>query len=285
MTHGQDIRETFARDGYVAPLAAMTQAEAAGYRARLEAIERDHAGHPFLKEGVYSMPHLLFPLVDEVMRRPSILEPVSQVLGPDLLVWGTTFFIKDADTPDHVTWHQDLTYWGLDSTREVTAWIALSAATVKSGAMRFLPGSHTKEIAPHRDTFGGTNLLTRGQEIAVEVDEARAVDVVLEPGQMSLHHGRLFHASHHNRSGDRRIGLALRYISPDMRQTVGKQDFAVLVQGEDSFGHFELLGPPRGVLHPDDVALVRRVNEIEQQYYYDGAAELGRHRQAADGMS
>ena len=283
MTHGQDIRESFERDGYVAPLTAMTAAEAGGYRAELEAIERDHAGHPFLKEGVYSMPHLLFPFVDEAMRRPSVLGPVSQVLGPDLLVWGATLFIKEADSPDYVSWHQDLTYWGLDSTREVTAWIALSPATVESGAMRFLPGSHIQDIVPHRDTFGDTNLLTRGQEIAVEVDEARAVDVVLAPGQMSLHHGRLFHASHPNRSGDRRIGLALRYISPDMRQTVGAKDFAVLVQGEDRFGHFELLGPPKGALHPDDVAQVQRVNEIEQQYYYDGAAELGRHRRAAPG--
>jgi hypothetical protein len=102
---------------------------------------------------------------------------------------------------------------------------------------------------------------------------------------MSLHHGRLFHASRPNRSADRRIGLAVRYISPAMRQTVGSKDFAVLVQGEDRFGHFELLGPPKGVLHPDDVALVRRVSEIEQNYYYDGAAEPGRHRQPADEIS
>ena len=99
---------------------------------------------------------------------------------------------------------------------------------------------------------------------------------------MSLHHGRLFHASHSNASADRRIGLALRYITPDMRQTVGKKDFAVLVQGVDRFGHFELIGPPKGVLHPDDVALVQRITAIEQQYYYDGAAELGRHRQAVE---
>jgi len=281
MTRREDLCESFERDGYRSPLEAMTAAEAAGYRDRLEAIERDHAGHPIMKEAIYSSPHLLFPFVDEIMRRPSVLGPVSRILGPDLLVWGATLFIKEAESPDHITWHQDLTYWGLDSAQEVTAWIALSPATVKSGAMRFIPGSHTEDIVPHRDTFGEANLLTRGQEIAVEVDEAEAVDVVLAPGQMSLHHGRLFHASRPNRSGDRRIGLAVRYISPEMRQTVGRKDFAVLVQGEDRFGHFELLGAPKGVLHPDDVALVRRVGEIEQSYYYAGAAELGRHRQPA----
>jgi hypothetical protein len=283
MTQSQDIGESFERDGYVFPLDAMSAEAAAGFRAELEAIEREHADHPLLQAAVYPTPHLLFPFVDEIMRRPAVLQPVSEILGDDLLLWSANLFIKGAGSPDYISWHQDLTYWGLDSTREVTAWIALSPATLESGAMRFVPGSHRQEIVPHRDTFGAANLLTRGQEIAVEVDEAAAVDVVLAPGQMSLHHGRLFHASHPNRSDDRRIGLALRYITPDMRQAVGKKDFAVLVQGEDRYGHFELLGPPKGALHPDDVALARRVGEIEQQYYYAGAAEPGRHRRAAGG--
>ena len=283
MTNEADVRARFARDGYVFPLDAMSAEEAAGFRADLEAIERDHADHPMLQAAVYPTPHLLFPFVDEIMRRPAVLRPVSEILGGDLLLWSANLFIKEAASPDYISWHQDLTYWGLDATREVTAWVALSPATVESGAMRFLPGSHAQEIVPHRDTFGDANLLTRGQEIAVEVDEASAVDVVLAPGRMSLHHGRLFHASHPNRTGDRRIGLALRYITPDMRQAVGEKDFAVLVQGEDRYGHFELLGPPKGALHPDDLALARRVGEIEQQYYYAGAAEPGRHRKAAGG--
>ncbi|MCG8358968.1 MAG: phytanoyl-CoA dioxygenase family protein, partial [Kiloniellales bacterium] len=123
------LRDGFARQGYVSPVTAMPAAEAATYRSILETIVRDHAAHPYLKAAVYSAPHLLFPFVDEIMRRPSILEPVAEVLGPDLLVWSTTLFIKEAESPDHVTWHQDLTYWGLDSTQEVTAWLALSPAT------------------------------------------------------------------------------------------------------------------------------------------------------------
>jgi ectoine hydroxylase-related dioxygenase (phytanoyl-CoA dioxygenase family) len=272
-----DIETRYARDGYVFPLAVMTAEEAAAGRAELERIERDFADRPYLKGEVLSTPHLLFPFVDEIMRRPSVLDPVSRVLGPDLLVWGCSFFIKEAGTPDHITWHQDLTYWGLDSTQEVTAWLALSPATVESGAMRFVPGSHRGAIVPHRDTFEQANLLSRGQEIAVEVDEATAVDVVLAPGEMSLHHGRLFHASNPNRSADRRIGLATRYISPDMRQSVGRKDFAVLVRGEDRFGHFELLDPPKGVLHPDDVARAARVNAVEREYFFADAEQLGHH--------
>ena len=278
-----DIEARYARDGFVFPLAAMPAGEAAAYRAELERIERDHAGHPYLVEVTWGTPHLLFPFVDEIMRRPSILGPVSRILGPDLLVWGTSFFIKEAASADHITWHQDLTYWGLDSTQEMTAWLALSPATPESGGMRFVPGTHKRAIVPHRDTFAEGNLLSRGQEIAVEVDESDAVDVTLAPGEMSLHHGRLFHASNANRSAGRRIGLAIRYISPDMRQSVGRKDFAVLVQGEDRFGHFELLGPPRGDFHPDDVARVEQVVAIEQEYYFAGAEQAGRHRRPAEG--
>ena len=148
--------------------------------------------------------------------------------------------------------------------------------------MRFIPGTHKQAIVPHRDTFSEINQLSRGQEIAVEVDEAEAVDVVLQPGEMSLHHGRLFHASHANRSDDRRIGLALRYISPEMRQVVGGKDHAMLVRGEDRHGHFTLLDPPKGGFHPDDIATLTRVMKLEEAYYFADAAEQGHHRLEAE---
>ncbi len=158
----------------------------------------------------------------------------------------------------------------------MAAWIALSPATPQSGAMRFVPGSHRLPIVPHRDTFAEANMLSRGQEIAVEVDEAEAVDVVLAPGEMSLHHGRMFHASHANRSADRRIGLAISYVSPDMRQVVGRRDFAVLVQGEDRHGHFEQPPPPSGVLDPGDVARAEEIGAAEDEFFYAGAAPARR---------
>lgn len=278
-----DIRDDYARRGYVFPLTVMTAAEAAAYRSELERVERDFADHPYRESGLVYSPHLLLPFVDEITRRPAILDQVSQILGPDLLVWSVTLFVKEAASPDYVSWHQDLTYWGLDSLQEATAWLALSPATLESGAMRFIPGSHRREIVPHRDTFADSNLLTRGQEIAVAVDESEAVDVVLRPGQMSLHHGRLFHASRPNRSPDRRIGLAIRYISPDMRQVIGRKDFAVLVQGEDRFGHFELTAPPRGDFDPDDLARVQALRAVEEEYYYADAADAGRRQRPEGG--
>ncbi len=277
-----DIRDAYEQQGYVFPLTAMTAAESAHYRAELERVERDFADHPYKESGLVYSPHLLLPFVDEITRLPAILDSVSQILGPDLLVWSVTLFVKEARSPAYVTWHQDLTYWGLDSLQEVTAWVALSPATLESGAMRFIPGSHRREIVPHRDTFAAENLLTRGQEIAVQVDEREAVDAVLRPGEISLHHGRLFHASPPNRSDDRRIGLAIRYISPDMRQVVGGKDFAVLVRGEDRFGHFEPMAPPKGDFDPGDVARVMAARALEEEYYYADASKAGRRQRVEE---
>lgn len=270
------LAAVFERDGFVFPIDAMTGAEASAYRAELEAAEPRFSNDPRLSYVLHGYCHHVLPFVDEMMRRPSILDPVSAVLGNDLLVWGCTLFIKEPRTPDYVTWHQDLTYWGLDSTEEVTAWVALSPATRESGCMRFVAGSHLRKIVEHRDTFSAKNMLSRGQEIAVEVDESEAVDVLLGPGQMSLHHGRTFHASHANRSNDRRIGMAFRYIAPSMQQTGGRRTVAVLVQGEDRYGHFELAPPPSGTLAPADMALLERAEALQHAILYEGAARDGR---------
>ena len=134
----------------------------------------------------------------------------KRFFGPNLLVFETVFFIKEAHTPHFVSWHQDLTYWGLDELSKVTAWVALIPATAQSGCMQFVPGSHHKPIGEHHDTFEEINMLSRGQILSKEVREEETIDIVLHPGKMSLHHGRMFHASPANRSADRRIGLAIR---------------------------------------------------------------------------
>ena len=126
--------------------------------------------------------------------------------------------------------------------------------------MRVVPGTHLREVVPHSDTFGAHNMLSRGQEIAVEVDEAHAVDLVLEPGQMSLHHVKIFHGSHQNRADDRRIGFAIRYLPPHVHQDVGA-DSATLVRGEDRCGQFELEPAPAFDLAPDAVAYHARVRD------------------------
>ena len=222
--------------GYYAPIRVMPAAEAEKLRRRLEAHEVEHG---VLKGTMRHKSHLLFTWLDGLIRHPAILDAVEGVIGPDILCWSSTFFIKEARDQGFVSWHQDSTYWGLDPADIVTAWVALSESTAENGAMRVIPDTQRLEQVAHRDTFAANNLLTRGQEIAVDVDGDTAVTLSLEPGEMSLHHVRLIHGSDPNPSAKRRIGFAIRYLPTHVRQVVGTRDSATLVRGVDRFGNFE----------------------------------------------
>ncbi|MEM7024870.1 MAG: phytanoyl-CoA dioxygenase family protein, partial [Pseudomonadota bacterium] len=196
------------------------------------------------------------------------------IIGPDILAWETVFFTKEAHTEDFISWHQDITYWGLDQQGDVvTAWLALSPSTPESGCMRVVAGTHLRDVVPHADTFGANNMLSRGQEIAVDVDEDHAVDLALQPGQMSLHHVKIFHGSRHNASDDRRIGFAIRYLPPHVEQQVGASDSATLVRGEDRHGNFELEPAPASDLAPEALAYHDKVRERRVAILMRDAAE------------
>ena len=244
-------------EGYLFPIDVLSAEEAARARAALEAHEARFGGE--LPKALRHKPHLTMRWADELIHHPRILDAVEDVIGPDILCWESVIFAKGPKTPDYIAWHQDITYWGLGSDDVVTAWLALSPSTGESGCMRVVPGTHTREVVPHRDTYAKENLLSRGQEIAVEVGEEQAVDIVLRPGQMSLHHVKIFHGSFQNRSADRRIGFAIRYIPPHVRQIVGAADSAMLVRGRDTAGHFELERRPVADLDPDQLAYHERL--------------------------
>ena len=244
-----DAQEQYFREnGYLFPLPVLDDREVGEYRACLEAFEA--AWGERARRILRQKCHLVLTWADALIRHPNILGPVSDLLGPDLLVWSTSFFIKDVGDPGFVSWHQDSTYWGLDNDDTITAWIALSRSYPENGCMRVIPGSHRLVRMPHNETFVADNLLSRGQEIAVEVDEKVAVDFVLEPGEASLHHALIVHGSKANTSDERRIGLAIRYIRPQARQIEEEWDSAMLVLGEDRFGHFELEPRPTRDLDP-----------------------------------
>ena len=226
----------YEREGYLFPFEVMSAAETAEARRRIEAFERKLGG-PLPKE-LRHKPHLYSSTIDAIVRSPRILDRVESLLGPDILCWESVLFIKEAKDPAFISWHQDVTYWGLEPYDILTAWVALSPSTRASGCMRVLPGSHVGEIAPHKDTFAPNNMLSRGQEIQVEVDEAKVVDIELPPGSMSLHHVKIAHGSDPNTADDRRIGLAIRYIPTRVRQAVGAGDTATLVRGVDRYRHF-----------------------------------------------
>jgi len=255
-------------NGYHFPVQAMSSHQAEQYRLALEAVENQYSAMLDLKKLAIGHANALLPFADEITRLPSILEPVKTILGPDILVWNASFFIKNARTDDYISWHQDLTYWGLTDSHEVTAWVALSPSTIKSGCVKFVPGTHKQSIVEHRDTFHDKNLLSRGQELSVEVDEDDAVSVELQPGEMSLHHGQVFHGSHKNRSNHRRIGLAIRYITPDMKQTTNDKTNATLVAGHDNYGHFNLISTPHGVLNAENVAAVQKNIELSKKFLF-----------------
>jgi non-heme Fe2+,alpha-ketoglutarate-dependent halogenase len=259
----------FERDGYAAPLPALTGAEAAEYRRKLETFEAAN-GRP-LKMEYRQKAHLLFTWLADLVRHPKVLDNVERVLGPDLLVWSSSFFIKEARDPAFVSWHQDSTYWGLSEPAVVTAWVAFTPSNASNGCVRVIPGTHKMDQVEHRETRDANNILTRGQEIAVEVDEGDAVEMVLEPGDMSLHHIRTFHNSEPNNSNDRRIGFAIRYIPTRIRQTMGNLDSATLVRGTDRFGNFELEPRPASDLAPEALAYHAEVKRRQNEILYRGA--------------
>src|SRR5579872_334608 len=243
--------QQYREQGYIAPVPALSRAEAAGLRAHLEAYE---AGVGVLAGPLRHKSHLLFTWLNDLVRHPRILDAVEDIIGPDILCWGTSFFIKEKRNPGFVSWHQDSTYWGLEPPDIITAWVAFTDSNAANGAMRVIPGSHKMDQVPHRDTFAAENLLSRGQEIMVEVDESRAAMLELAAGEMSLHHVRLIHGSDPNPSDDRRIGFAIRYVPTYVRQVAGSADSASLVRGEDRFGNFELEPRPDADMSPEAIA-------------------------------
>jgi len=260
--------DDYQRNGYFFPLRALSAEQALHYRRRLEETEAA-AGGP-LRAGLRNKPHLFLTWAAELVRHPAILDVVEDVLGPNLLVWSSSFFIKDAHDPGYVSWHQDSTYWGLSQPDIVTAWVALSVSHAANGCMRVIPGSHLKDQLPHHDTFAANNLLTRGQEVMVEVNPRDAVDIELQPGEFSLHHVRMVHGSDQNPADYRRIGYAIRFLPTYVKQIVGARDTATLVRGVDEYHHFDPEPAPKADFDPEAMAFHQRVVEASNAVLYRG---------------
>jgi hypothetical protein len=271
--------DQFERDGFVPRVRVMSEAQALEIRDRIENFERRQGA--VLRGDQRHKSHLLFKFLSDVVHLQPIVDAIEDLYGPDLLCWNTNFFIKEARTPAFVSWHQDSTYWGLSSPDVVTAWVAFSESNAASGAMSVIPGTHRMDQIAHRDSFDDNNLLTRGQEVAVDIDESTAVRLDLSPGEMSLHHVRIVHGSPPNASDNRRIGFAIRYIPTSVRQLHG-EDSATLVRGVDrynSFGHeprpLEAMQPEMLQLHRDIAARNAKIlyRGTKIQSYEDSAAK------------
>lgn len=262
----EDAVAKYQRDGYYFPLDILSDAETRELRRKLEEYETATGGP--IQGDLRHKAHLYLTWLNDLIRHPRILDAAEDVLGPNILCWSTSFFIKEASDPSFVSWHQDATYWGLSSPDVMTVWVAFTPANLLNGCMKFMPGSHRQQLE-HKDTFDKNNLLSRGQEIAVDVPEGAGVDVPLKAGEMSLHHVLLAHASGPNTTDDRRIGLALRYIPPHVRQ-LKVRDSATLVRGRDPHGNFDPEPAPKADLDPAALATHREAVERSAKALYSG---------------
>ncbi|HZK91497.1 MAG TPA: phytanoyl-CoA dioxygenase family protein [Stellaceae bacterium] len=260
------------RDGFLFPIDAFTPREARKFRDRLEAFERQD-GRQFGK-GHNFKPHLLFPWVDALVRHPALLDPVEDIIGPDIRLFHFTIWPKSPGDPAYVSWHQDATYFGLDPAVHITAWLALTEVPVESGAVEVVPGSHRRGQLHHGQFADDSNLLSRGQTVTADFARDGTLFITLKPGQMSLHHTHLIHRSGPNLSNDRRIGFGISYIPASATCRASVRQSAMLVRGIDRSGHFDDeprpqadFGAAEQAAHAAAVARFRAQNAEEVRRY------------------
>lgn len=235
----------FRRDGYLFPMSVFTEAEAAAWADELSALAAaDVSDHPVPWN---QKTYLLLPSLDLLLRDRRLTDRVAAILGEDLLALSADVFLKPAGSTRRITWHQDLNFWELDPFDVLTAWVALTPATPDNGCVRYAPVGHHARI-PHVEHPDPQNILSRGQELAVTVEETSVVDVALAPGQVAFHHSLTPHASGPNSTDAARIGFAIRYAPTTVRQLAGPRISARLARGTDRHGHFPLeSGPDRAL--------------------------------------
>ena len=262
--------DLYHEQGFVSPVDVMSEDEALIYKERLEVTERDFPGE--IGPENRNNAHLSLTFLDQLVHHRVIVDAVEDLIGPNISLWGSVLFIKEPQSVGYVSWHQDATYMGIEPHDFVTPWLALTPSNLESGCMSMIPGSHIGHIRNHEDTFDDDNILTRGQ-VVQEVDESTAVDLILRPGQMSLHHAEIIHGSLPNRSDKRRIGIAMQaYMPPHARQVVGKNHW-LQIRGKNLREESTTLRRPKFDMDPRGVAGRRLANENWANILYHGAEQ------------
>jgi len=259
--------EKFHNDGFLSPINVFSINEASELKDKLEDAEK--IWPEAFSASARNNAHLNFEFLDSIVHNKNLLDAVEDILGPNILAYASTLFIKEPRDPGFVSWHQDGKYMGLSENIGITAWVALSEANGESGCMSMIPGSHQKMLA-HKDTFGKDNILTRGQEVQ-NVDAGKAVETPLRPGQASFHCPTVIHGSQPNRSEHRRIGFAIQTYIPTNVKSIHGRASAQLVRGIDTFGHFDLLQRPKRDMEEAQVTTRDRVNKEYADILYLGA--------------
>ena len=263
--------EQYHDQGFISPIRVISEREALSIKNELEQVEAEFP-EEINAENRNNL-HLSFAFLDKLAHNKIIVDAIEDLIGPNISLWASVMFIKEPSSKHYVSWHQDATYMGLDSMNFPTPWIALSPSNTETGCMTMISGSHKLKIQEHEDTFAENNILTRGQVIQ-DVDESRAVDLILEPGEMSIHHGAVIHGSQPNKGNQRRIGFSLQsYMPNDISQVVGRNIWTH-VRGqkrEDKDGL--LLDRPRFNMDPTTVAQRKLANDNLSSILYKGSKE------------
>ncbi len=261
-------------EGFIAPIDVFSTQEADEIKKEIEFIEKKW---PNELEGIgRNYIHLISPKFDKVCHNSKILDAVESIVGKNILVCGTTLFIKNPNEKGFVSFHQDAKYIGLEPHNWVTAWVALTDSNEKNGCMKMWAGTHKNEIKHHNQKFDENNLLTRGQTIEnVPINET--TPVVLKAGQMSLHHPAIIHGSGLNKSKERRIGFVIQsYIGTNVDQVLGKM-YVQLARGEDLFNYHEKANRPIQLMDKKDIILRKKANEELSKIFYLGSNKKGKY--------
>jgi hypothetical protein len=229
-TEADRTLQDFDRDGYTIFRNVIDPgliAEASDHVAWLHARYPDRLGEDLATELVAGDPFWVRLVGDD-----RLLDIAELFLGPDLALFASHYISKPPFAGKAVLWHQDGAYWPLEPMRVITLWLAVDESTPENGCMRVIPGSHKDALHELRQRDDVDNVL--GSESAVTVDESKAVDLVLSPGDVEVHHPNILHASDANTSPRRRCGLTIRYIPTSTRITSEEQPFvsALLLRGE-----------------------------------------------------
>ena len=258
--------------GFVSPIDIFSKDKAKEIRNEIELIEKEMPNE-LEKSGRYNA-HLISPLLDEVTHNSEILDAVQSLIGKDILVCGTTLFIKNPNVKGFVSYHQDAKYIGLEPHNWVTAWVAITDSNEHNGCMRVWSGSHKDNLKDHDQNFNERNLLTRGQTIK-NVPKKKTTPLILKAGQMSLHHPTVVHGSDLNHSNDRRIGFVIQsYIGTNVKQVLGINSVQ-LARGKDNFNFHKKIGRPKSLLDKNDLEIKKRENDNLQEIFYKGSSKKG----------
>lgn len=263
--------EQYHDQGFISPIRVISEQEALSIKDELEQVEKEFPEE--INSESRNNLHLSFAFLDALAHNKIIVDAIEDLIGPDISLWASVMFIKEPSSKQYVSWHQDATYMGLDSLDFPTPWIALSPSNIETGCMTMIAGSHKTKIQNHKDTFAENNILTRGQVIQ-DVDESMAVDLILRPGEMSIHHGAVIHGSQPNNSNQRRIGFSLQsYMPNNVKQIVGRNLWTHVRGQKRQDDDGMLLDRPRFNMDPNTVAQRKIANENLSEILYKGAKE------------